>query len=141
MSNPIPDTAPRQRRRWIAAISSFFSSAVALIALKCPFCIPALGALLTAMGVTFFAGAALVHWTLVALLLLNVFALGISARQHGRWWIAVAGLIGAAAVYASRYLWASDSLLWIGAIILISASIVNLRARRTCPQCAPAASL
>ena len=137
LANAESESAPR-KSRWLAALASFSSPLVATIALKCPFCIPALGALLTALGVGFFGGVALLRWTLIALLLLSVSCLAFSAPPHRRWMILLLALPSAALVYASRYFWRSDLLLWIGAAGLIAISLLNLRLKRRCPHCPPA---
>jgi len=41
---------PSRLRRWLAAVASFLSSAVAIV---CPLCIPALGSLLAGVGLGF----------------------------------------------------------------------------------------
>lgn len=119
-------------RRWLAAITSFLSSAVAIV---CPLCIPAFGSLLAAAGLGFAVSTSFLQPLLIAMLLLSIASFAWSARLHRRWWILGPALLGAALVYSGRYLWFSQALMWAGAATLIATSIVNFKIKRGCPRC------
>lgn len=132
------EPAPARRKsRWMAALASFGSPVVAAIALKCPFCIPALGALLASLGVGYFGSLVLVRSALITLLLLSIACLVFSAAPQRRWFILLLSVASAFVVYASRYFWPSDLLLWIGAAGLMAMSLSNLKRKGQCSHFPP----
>jgi hypothetical protein len=66
------------------------------------------------------------------LLLISLGSLVGSARLHKQWWVLVVGVIGAFGIYAGRYIWFSQLLMYTGAFLLIGVSIVNFRLRISC---------
>jgi hypothetical protein len=122
--------------KWLGGISSVFAS---VLAFKCPACIPALAAFLSAVGLSI-GNAVFVKWVTVAFLAIGVISLAWSARLHRRWWILAAAVFGAAMIYGGRYLWFSQPLLWAGTAILIGSAAANLFAKRRCPHCAQCAN-
>ncbi len=118
--------------KWLGGIASLLSSTAGI---KCPFCVPALGALLTSLGLGAAVTAQLMHGLLVALLLLSVGSLAWAAKFHRRWWVLPVGALGAAAVYAARYVWFEPVVLWLGVAALVGTSIINLRIKRACCRC------
>lgn len=117
---------------WLSALTSFLSSAVAIL---CPVCIPAIGAFLASLGLGFAVSTAFLQPALIVLLLVNLAALARSAVLHRHWWVLAAGLVGGVAIYAGRYLWFSGPLMWAGAAVLLGTALVNLRLKRRCSQC------
>lgn len=122
--------------RWLGGISSVLAS---VLAFKCPACIPALAAFLSAIGLSI-GNAAFVKWLTIAFLAIGVFSLAWSARLHRRWWILAVGVLGAVMIYGGRYLWFSQTLLWAGTAVLIGSTAANLFAKRRCPHCAQCAN-
>lgn len=120
------------KTKWTAPFASLFSS---LLAIVCPLCIPALGAFLASMGLGFALNVKFLQSLLVVLLLVAVGSLSWSAKGHRQWWIVVVGIFGAVVIYAGRYVWFSQILMGIGAVILIGISIVNLRLKASCKRC------
>ena len=116
-------------RKSLAGIASTLS---ATLALKCPACIPALSALLSALGV----GFAFVRWLLIGLLLTGVGSIAWAAKLHGRWWVLAPGIIGAALIYTGRYIWFSPAVVWTGAAAMVAASVANFFIKRPCYRCA-----
>jgi hypothetical protein len=116
----------------LAPVTSFLSS---LFAIACPLCIPAFGALLSSIGFGFALNFQFLRGTVIALLLLSVFSLAWSARLHKQWAIFFFGTLGAGLVYGGRHLWYSLPLMVIGALMLISASVWNLRAKFASKKC------
>ena len=124
---------PRRKARGhgrtsLAGVASTLS---ATLALKCPACIPALSALLSSLGV----GFAFVRWLLIGLLLTGVGSIAWAAKLHGRWWILAPGVVGAALIYAGRYIWFSPAVVWTGAAAMVAASVANLFLKRPCCGC------
>jgi hypothetical protein len=117
---------------WTAQISSVFS---ALVAVVCPLCIPAFGAFLASVGLGFAVSVGFLQSLLVILLFLAILALAWSARIHKNWWVVIVGLIGGGLIYAGRYLWFSQILMVIGAVILVGISILNFRMKLRCGKC------
>jgi len=120
------------RTKWLGGIASVLSS---MAGIHCPFCIPALGALLTSIGLGAVA-TQVMHGVLIALLSVSVGSLAWAAKFHRRWWVLPAGTIGAAAVYAGRYVWFEPVVMWLGVAALVGTSLVNLRIKRACCRCA-----
>lgn len=128
-------TATSGRRspdRWLSAAASLLSSALAIL---CPVCIPAIGALLASLGLGFAVSTAFLQPALIVLLVVNLAALGRSAFLHRHWWVLAPGVTGGALVYGGRYLWFSGLLMWAGAAILIGTALINFRLKRRCSQC------
>ena len=132
------DSAELKRRpggtgsKWLGGIASVLSS---MAGIHCPFCIPALGALLTSIGLGAVA-TQVMHGVLIALLSVSIGSLAWAAKFHRRWWVLPAGAIGAAAVYAGRYVWFEPVVMWLGVAALVGTSLVNLRIKRACCRCA-----
>ncbi|ODU25254.1 MAG: hypothetical protein ABS95_00580 [Verrucomicrobia bacterium SCN 57-15] len=122
--------------KWLGGLSSVLAS---VLAFKCPACIPALAAFLSAVGLSV-GNAVFVKWLTIAFLAIGVISLAWSARLHRRWWIFAAGILGAAMIYGGRYLWFSPALLWAGTAVLIGSAAANLLMKRRCPHCAQTAN-
>jgi hypothetical protein len=118
--------------KWTTPIASFFSS---LLAIVCPLCIPTLGAFLASVGLGFALNVRFLRSLLVGLLVLAVTSLAWSIKYHGKWIILLPAITGAGLIYAGRYLWFNTILMWLGAIVLIVTSVINLRLKANCEQC------
>ena len=116
----------------IAPVASIFSSVLALV---CPLCIPALGALLTSLGLGFALKFEVIRGVLIFFLAAAVASLAWSLRSHRKKKIFILGLAGAVVIYTGRHIWFSVLLMWIGAVMLIGASVWNLLAKSGCNQC------
>jgi hypothetical protein len=116
----------------LAPATSVLSSFLAIV---CPLCIPAFGALLASIGLGFAVNFQFLRGLVVALLLISLCSLGWSARVHKHWRIFFCGALGAVWVYAGRYVWYSVPVMLIGALTLISASVWNLKAKVACQAC------
>lgn len=118
---------------WTAQATSVFS---ALIAIVCPLCIPALATFLASIGLGFAVSVKFLQPFLIVLLFISVASLAWSVRLHKQWGILPVGIAGAVCIYAGRYVWFSQALMYIGAAFLIGISIVNFRLKATCKKCA-----
>lgn len=116
----------------LASITSFISSFLAVV---CPLCIPAFGALLASIGLGFALNFEFLKGLVTALLLISVVSLAWSTRLHKQWVIFFLGLLGALLVYVGRYHWYSLALMLAGASSLIGSSLWNLRAKASCKKC------
>lgn len=135
-SEPLTKRSAAGGSKWLGGISSVLAS---VLAFKCPACIPALAAFLSAIGLSI-GNAVFVKWLTIAFLAIGVISLAWSARLHRRWWILAVAILGAVMIYGGRYLWFSQILLWAGTAILIGSAAANLFAKRRCPHCAQSAS-
>ena len=118
--------------KWLSTVASSLSSTVALF---CPVCIPSIGSLLASLGLGFVVTTNVLRPVLMALLVVSLGSMAWDAKRHRRWRVILFGALGAALIYSGRYLWPNSMLLWIGAVVLVSASVSNLRLKRHCPQC------
>jgi len=116
----------------IAPVASVFSSIVAIV---CPLCIPALGALLASVGLGVALKLEVLKGLLIFFLGSALLSLGWSLRFHRKWGIFLLGLAGAILIYAGRHIWFNVLLMWTGAAMLIGASLWNLSAKSGCRQC------
>ena len=123
--NPPPKTA----RKWLSAVASALASVVGIV---CPMCIPAVGAFLASIGLGFAVRTSVLQPLLIGLLAANLAALVWSVKLHRRGWVIVTGAMGAAMIYAGRYVWFSEPLLWAGAATLIGTSMANFKIKRAC---------
>lgn len=120
--------------QWLGGIASVLSSGAATIV--CPACIPVVGALLSSAGLGFALSADFMRGLLIALLAVSVGSLAWAARRHRRWWVLALGVVGAGSIYLGRHAWFSAPLMWTGAALLIGASLLNIRVKHACCQCA-----
>jgi len=118
--------------KWTAPFASLFSSFLAII---CPLCIPAFGAFLASVGLGFALNVQFLQSTLIVLLVLAVGSLAWSAMGHKKWWVLIVGIFGTVLIYMGRYIWFSQTLVGIGAVLLIGISVINLRLKVRCKQC------
>lgn len=133
---PTPNASSGTRTKWLGGITSALAS---ILAFKCPACIPALAAVLSAVGLGSIGNGPIVRWLTIAFLATGLFSLGWSDRMHRRWWILATGIPGALMIYVGRYLWFSPALMWAGTAILLGSAVMNLTIKRGCPRCAQAA--
>lgn len=118
-----------EKPKWVAQITSALS---VLVAIVCPLCIPALGALLASVGLGFAVKVTFLQPFLAVLLLVSLISIAWSVRLHKQWWILLVGVIGAFGIYAGRYVWFSQLLMYVGALLLIGISLVNFKLKIPC---------
>jgi len=120
------------KTKWTAPLVSIFSSIVSIV---CPLCIPSVGAFLASVGLGFALNVRFLQSLLILLLISAVGSLAWSSSRHKCWWVLVAGFLGAALIYAGRYVWFSQILMGSGAFLLVGVSVINLRLKAGCQQC------
>lgn len=104
----------------------------------CPLCIPAIGAFLVSIGLGFLLTNSVIHWLLIGMLLLAISGIAFSSlREHKKIGPLLLALPGAISIYLARWVLFSNAWLYLGAVLLISASIWNLllRKKMACPKC------
>jgi len=118
-----------KKPKWVAQIASVFSALVAII---CPLCIPALGAFLASVGLGFAVKVTFLQPFLIVLLVVSLVSIAWSGRLHKQWWVLLVGATGAFGIYAGRYIWFSQLLMYAGAFLLIGISLVNFKLKISC---------
>jgi hypothetical protein len=91
----------------------------------CPICLATSGSVLSSLGLTFLANAAIMRWLLAVLLGISLLALFVSARRKERWSMFAVAVAGALAVYAG-WMTASKIAVYGGSALLVIASLLNV---------------
>jgi mercuric ion transport protein len=112
----------------------------------CPACWPAYAGLLSSLGLSFvpLSTAYLLPIT-TAFLLVAVAALGFRARQRRGYRPMLLGMVASAVVLFGKFSLDSSAVMYLGLIVIITASVWNSwprgeRQQVLCPQCAPEGS-
>ncbi len=116
------------------------AAAAFLAKAACPLCYPAIGGLLSSLGLGFlFDGA---YFAAIAALFLAVVLFGLAYRAKARrgYGPLGLGLAASAVVIASKFVWDETALLYLGVAGLVAASAWNLIPKRvvttgSCPSC------
>lgn len=117
-------------RSWLGSATALPAALIGLLpATFCPFCIPALGGLLGALGLGAFAGRILAPMTL-ALLAVALGGLAFQSRRRGDYRPLIAGAGGAVALFAGQFLIGSALLKGVGIAALVGSSLWNVMPRR-----------
>lgn len=117
-------------RSWLGPAAALPAALIGLVPAKfCPFCIPALGGLLGALGLGAFADRILAPLTL-ALLAVALAGLAFQSRRRADYRPLIVGTAGAAALFAGQFLVASALLKGLGISALVASSLWNLTPRR-----------
>ncbi|MBI2384686.1 MAG: hypothetical protein HYV14_01610 [Elusimicrobia bacterium] len=115
---------------WLGSVAALPAALIGLLpATFCPFCIPALGGLLGALGLGAFAGRILAPLTL-ALLAVALGGLAFQSRRRGDYRPLIAGAAGAAALFAGQFFLESALLKGLGISVLVGSSLWNIMPRR-----------
>lgn len=128
-------------RRFVAAVPGIGASFLPVGA--CPVCWPAYAGFLGSLGVGFLLDGHYLFPLTLGLLAVALVSLAWRARfrrGYQPFWV---GLLGAALILASKFLYSSDPVLYVGVGALLGASLWNAWARRVaaapaCAACAPA---
>lgn len=107
----------------------------------CPACWPAYTGLLGSLGAGFLLDAHYVLPLAIALLALAVLALAWKAPSRRGYSPTLLGLLASAIALVGKFAWSSDPVLYLGAALLIGASLWNAWPRSvasaaSCPACA-----
>lgn len=136
--------APRES----TILSTIGSWGSALTVGLCPVCIPAIGALLSSIGLGFLVNEAVLRPVLIGFIAAAWFGFGWSYfREHGSPYPGVLGVVAGLSLYVGRYVYLGGTwnavLMYGGVAAMIAASIWNLvlrraarRAEARCPACA-----
>lgn len=117
-------------RSWLGAVAALPAALIGLLpATFCPFCIPALGGLLGAMGLGALAGRILEPLTLV-LLAVALGGLAFQSHRRGDYRPLIAGVAGAIALFAGQFIIESALLKGLGISALVGSSLWNVMPRR-----------
>ncbi len=124
-----------EKQHWLKKVAPVASVSSSILAIACPLCIPAFGALLASLGLGFALKVEVLKGLLIFFLAAALLSLGWSFKVYRNWKIFFLGLVGAALIYGGRYVWFNVVFMWSGAAMLIGASLWNLGAKSKCRQC------
>lgn len=139
------DPAKAGRLRWLGVLPTIPGIGASLLPIGvCPACWPVYAGLLGALGIGFLLSYTYLLPVTGLLLILALFSLGYRASSRHGYGPLLVGSVAVGIVVASKFVLASDSLLYLGVALLILASIRNTRPVRTardgtCPSCSPTA--
>ena len=104
----------------------------------CPICIPAIGAFLASIGLGFLLTTKILHGLLIFMLILAVGGIAFSVfKEHKKIGPLLLALPGAVFIYLARWVLLNNMWLYLGVVLLMSASIWNLwlRKKMSCQAC------
>lgn len=120
------------RSRWFSGLGS---STGAFFGVGCPACVPAIGALFSAIGLGFLVNLTILKWLTLALLGIGLLGLYTNMRKHGRKMFLLVGLLASIAVFSSRYVAESNIVLYTGAAVLLVNAFLDYRHTRKIGAC------
>lgn len=121
-----------------AFVGSFFSG---LLAVKCPACIPALGAFLSSLGLSFLISQIVLKTVLVSMLALSMLGLIYSYKQHKNIFPVLMGGVFCVLMYLGRYYYIDADInqymvyVSIVGLILISVWDFRIKSKKRCSAC------
>lgn len=139
------DPANVGRPRWLGLLPMIPGIGAALLPIGvCPGCWPVYAGLLSALGFGFLLNYAYLLPVTGLFLTLALFSLGYRASSRHGYGPLLAGTIAVGITLASKFVLASDPLLYLGLFLLVLASIWNVAPARIarngfCPNCNPPA--
>jgi uncharacterized membrane protein HdeD (DUF308 family) len=96
----------------------------------CPFCLAAYTGFLSAVGMSFLSKETVLAPLIAAFLLVGIASVAWSTRSHRRPGPLVATILGALLVAGARLVWRVPTITYVGAAVLIGASLWNLWLKR-----------
>lgn len=107
-----------------------------LPSLSCPACWPAYAGLLSSVGLGFFNYTPYLPYLTTVLVAISVLAIYSGERKCSSYLLTVTGFLGGTAIVSFQTIYKEDWLLYIGASLLILASVVNtLKMRKKAVLC------
>jgi len=106
--------------------------------LFCPACWPAYAGLLSSVGIGFFDYTSYILPAMLAFVVIALSTLIYKARQRRGYMPFFIGLSASVILLMSKFYWDSDVMMWVGLVLLISASLWNTwprQAHADCPAC------
>ncbi len=103
-----------------SSLGSFFSVA-------CPACVPAVGALFSAIGLGFLVNFTLLKWLTLLLLGIGIAGLYVNARKHGKKRYLFVGLLASFSVFSARYIGEYSPMLYGGAGVLLINAVMDYK--------------
>jgi len=105
----------------------------------CPACWPAYAGVLSSLGVGFFDYTPYLLPAMLVFILIALAALSYRATQRRGYQPFYLGLVASGVLLSSKFYWDSDAIMWLGLVMLITASVWNSWPRQTmsgpCPAC------
>lgn len=116
------------------SLGSFFSTGGAFFGAACPACVPAVGALFSAIGLGFLVNFTILKWLTIVLLAAGLIGLYVNFQKHGRKSFLILGFLASLVVFSSRYIVENNPALYVGAAALLVNSFFDYR-HATCNKC------
>ncbi len=124
-----------RHRSFIQSVAAFPAAALSLLpSFSCPMCLSAYAGALSAFGITAILDESVLAPLIAVFLAFGVGSIAWTTRSHRRVAPLVLSITGAASVIAGRLVWDVAAVLYVGAALLVTASLWNLwlkRPRRT----------
>lgn len=122
--------------RWPALLAAV-PGAVAVALPTCPFCWPLYAGALSALGLGFLLDEQHMLPLAGLLLLATLAPLAYKASARRGYGPLLIGILGAGAILLGKFVWTSDSILYVGLAFVVGASLWNIcpRTVRECPRC------
>ncbi|MBN9229489.1 MAG: hypothetical protein BGO90_12265 [Legionella sp. 40-6] len=120
-----------QIKTMFSSLVKFFISLPSMVVAGiCPICWSAYAGILSALGVSLTLYIKYLFPITIVLLMLALAALGFKAKQRRGFKPFILGFIAAFLIISGKFIWPMDGTLYIGILLLISASIWNVLPKR-----------
>lgn len=121
----------RSSRSWLGSLALVPGTVLSILpSVTCPFCISAYAAVVSALGLGFVLNQRVLVPLIVVFLAIGILTIAWSTRSHKHLGPLVASGIGSLAVVAGRVVWHVPVALYVGAGMLVVASLWNLWLKR-----------
>lgn len=120
------------KSNWFSGAGSGLGS---FFGVGCPACVPAVGALFSAIGLGFLVDMTILKWLTVILLSIGLLGLYANFQKHRKMIFLIIGLTASMAVFSSRYLSESKTILYTGAAVLLVNAFLDIRHTKNCTTC------
>jgi len=101
-------------------------ASASILGVFCPACFPAIGVLLSSVGLGFLVSAKIISGITLAFIFLAFAGFAYSySKEHKNPLPILLAMAGAFGIYGGRYLFPSMPIIYTGAVLFISASILN----------------
>lgn len=134
------DASPVRRRGILRALATAPAAVLALLpSFSCPACLAAYTGVLSSLGLSFMLNERVLAPLIVVFLLLGIVSVGRARRSHGNRGPIAVTLAASALIVVGRLIWHVPPVLYLGAGLLIAATLWNLWLKR--PKHRPAPSI
>lgn len=119
-------------KRGLAIVTSALTS---VFTLACPACFPALGGLLSTLGLGFLTPLGYNVWLISGLLIIAVLSFWFAYLKHRNIWVPLVGSTGATGLLLTRFVWMHPQLTILSIVGLITAGVSNVIIKKRASCC------